>query len=492
MAQTRFTALRRSATIAALFVFLIAPSCGPESGVLTCWQGEWSCAEDVHQWSCFQRPTQPPASEEKVVIYVIDTSQSMTRGDLYGRLLDELQQRYMSLLRPGDMVAVLTFDSFTRREFASRYTDDGSIRRRIQSLGETSPTGQFTYLVGAVREAAQWAEELKAAETSDGADVFIFTDGVNDPPPNASGPTNWRQLAEDEFAGQALQNPDLGVYLVQLPGAPSLASDDLPSGVSVVDRPPSGDRLTASRLEFERTHFLLDTLELVYTWEGQLKNDSLTSRSLEIRASEVFPPGEEKVVLVRAADSYRISLQPDSFSFNRRGDARELTFEFATPRSVRSINLQIKIAPVSEGLAVDSALFITIPARRIDKAPPFWVRLPWLLPVIGLILLGVIVCRIRPSFEKQTIVVDSIPYSLAKHSTCVRRSVAIGGSKIPLSQPGLVARVRPLRGGRAKLIPKKEGVEINGMPADSGGIQLTDGDLISAGGDTFRYQTTPF
>lgn len=146
-------------------------------------------------------------------VVLVDTSGSMTAGNLYGGVQRTLRT-FLAGLSPHDHVAVYTFDSRPTPRYVGRA---GNPDRMLAGLpSRPNPSGATD--IGAALERA--VEELERPGAASVASVVLLTDGAHDPPrgsayPDDSGP-RWQALAD---RAARLKDRTLAGYALPLRGA---------------------------------------------------------------------------------------------------------------------------------------------------------------------------------------------------------------------------------------------------------------------------------
>jgi hypothetical protein len=427
-----------------------------------------------------------PVLAQTNVIFVLDTSGSMKSGKLYDRLLRELETRYISHLQSGDTCAFLTFDTTIQRRGVVAADKVGEVAATLTSLGRIPPSGKYTFLTGAVSEAAQMVEELAREHPSKRTEIYIFTDGKNEPPPGATGPINWQQVMADKFIGETISRPDVGVYIVRLPGSPAESLGDLPSAVKVIDSPPSGPQVTASRLELVRT-----ALDVRVTAAASSEPTPLTF-SIEIEAKSVVPSGEKKRIRVLPPEG--VMARPSEASFTRPGDKQTIEIGLSAAPAESRRDVRLRIEPVTENLKTDPELSITVHLDRPESKPTVsWIQRVFpalrnvVLPIGGLILLYFLI----PRFGRRAKVETSagVSYPLRRRAGLLGHSVKLGpGRGIPMGDGQPLGTFKARYGGGIKLISRKPGLKVNNADVPKGGVRLAGNEQISFGTDRLFYR----
>lgn len=155
---------------------------------------------------------------QKSLFFVIDVSGSMQENNLFSRLKGEIKTYIKNETRKGDWISIITFGTdvkiitseYIRAEKALSDTD--SLLRKIDNLDAKE---KYTFMTGALDILASQMGITQKANPNHIVKAFIFTDGKNDPPPNAEG-ANW---TFEEILGKhydIFDNPMTYLYILTL------------------------------------------------------------------------------------------------------------------------------------------------------------------------------------------------------------------------------------------------------------------------------------
>ncbi|MCU7805437.1 MAG: VWA domain-containing protein [Candidatus Thiodiazotropha sp. (ex Lucinoma borealis)] len=118
-------------------------------------------------------------------VFLVDTSGSMKGKGLFERIRTTLKDRYVQQAEPGEHIIVLGFDEdvsiIADRQIQTQADRDNVLDR----LDELEANGQWTWLSRAMETAVAQAGRLRASNPQGELNVYLLTDGVNDPPPSA-------------------------------------------------------------------------------------------------------------------------------------------------------------------------------------------------------------------------------------------------------------------------------------------------------------------
>jgi len=429
------------------------------------------------------------------VVYVLDTSASMKRGDLYNRLISELESRYTAHLPQGAHVAFMTFDDGTVKHFEFDVQNEQPIVLALQDLRALPPDGKYTNLTSAVYDAARWVDEITKSDPSRRSEVYIFTDGKHDPPPSAPEPDDWETVMRDEFAGGVIRRDAVGVYLVQLPGA-EISIAEIPPEIQVIDAPIVSEQVTRSILRFEDVRFLLDQITVKAKPDGAIPDeDRAIEVKVDLEAAHVVPPGEPKDIGLRGDPN--VILSPDEARFTHQGQKRELILRLRAEPPSGTKKLLVHVEPKSPELECDTLLTILVPIEIEITKPPLvsrlghWVlTLPlWLLAVLLFLLAVIVICALLPKFKRQTMTVRDIEYRLRKRAGFCGYSVRLGPTNgIPLGgRRRTIAVLHPTRSGDVVLHRKAKSLKISGEEMQRSKMRLGSSAEIEYEGEKAEY-----
>jgi hypothetical protein len=254
-------------------------------------------------------------------------------------------------------------------------------------MASETPRGQFTYLTGAVLEASRWIGELRSKPPGfESARIYLFTDGINEPPPGVHGPLEWKDFLSKEF-GEYLRD-DIGIYVVQLEGTPPMDCHELPNCEVLPPGKVPGET-TPTVLRFRQTDFVIDTVRV----------DQGTSRfetSLSLTASVSSPEGLPKPVAISTDEPATIN--PAQAEFNDVGATETFKITAAAPVTSGDVLVSVRIKPLAT-FAADSVVRARVPVVIVPPAPPLWKR-PWAIGLVSLLFLGLLHVVLFPRFAK--------------------------------------------------------------------------------------------
>ncbi|MEO0185810.1 MAG: vWA domain-containing protein [candidate division WOR-3 bacterium] len=119
-------------------------------------------------------------------IFVVDISGSMLQNDLYKRVQKTLID-YIKGCRPGDRVILMTFGTDVNAGLDDRVLYESSIGRDIEALASSvsklSFKDDWTWMTKAFDVIGNRLRDLQKAYPDRHKRVYVFTDGLNDPPP---------------------------------------------------------------------------------------------------------------------------------------------------------------------------------------------------------------------------------------------------------------------------------------------------------------------
>ncbi|MFX1535725.1 MAG: VWA domain-containing protein [Promethearchaeota archaeon] len=155
---------------------------------------------------------------QKSLFFVIDVSGSMQENNLFSRLKDEIKNYIKNETKKGDWVSIITFGTdvkiitseYIREEKA--LSDTNSLLRKIDNLDAKE---KFTFITGAIDILASQMGIAQKANPDHIVKAFIFTDGKNDPPPNAEG-AKWtfEEILSKHY--DIFDNPSTYLYILTL------------------------------------------------------------------------------------------------------------------------------------------------------------------------------------------------------------------------------------------------------------------------------------
>lgn len=157
-------------------------------------------------------------------IFLLDTSGSMQKERLFDRLKETLKEDYILKAKTGERITILTFDEkisilLSDREIISE-NDTNQICSLIDGLDARGP---WTWMTKALEETIGQADLLKSKYPQEDLIIYFFTDGVNEPSPNANEPTlKFVEVMSRCFKNFECKDTYIYVFLYQVSGSPSI------------------------------------------------------------------------------------------------------------------------------------------------------------------------------------------------------------------------------------------------------------------------------
>lgn len=157
-------------------------------------------------------------AEGKSLFFVVDVSGSMQKNDLFSRLKDEIKTYIKEESNKGDWVSIITFGTDIK-VITSEYIRDekvlGDTNSLIRKIDKLDAKEQYTFMTGAIDILASQMGIAQKANPDHIVKAFIFTDGKNDPPPQAEG-ANWtfEEILNKHY--DIFDNPSTYLYILTL------------------------------------------------------------------------------------------------------------------------------------------------------------------------------------------------------------------------------------------------------------------------------------
>lgn len=164
-------------------------------------------------------------------VFLLDTSKSMKRNGLFSRIQTTLKNDYVGNIKPGEHLLLLSFDDEVKIQIDQRFMeqptqeDIDKIKARINDL---KAQGSHTWMSEALRITNQQVERLKRQYPDEDINIYILTDGDNDPPPRSGeSPIPSIDLLKANYGN--INNDRQNIYLVDYgkgkhPGEPPTSS----------------------------------------------------------------------------------------------------------------------------------------------------------------------------------------------------------------------------------------------------------------------------
>jgi len=118
-------------------------------------------------------------------IFLIDTSGSMKRAGLFDRIKESLKQEYVSKMKKGEHIIILSFDEKVVIAVDKRIEGEDDIRKVNRQIDSLKAVGRWTWMSKAFEMTIKQAKRLRTQYPKEGLNIYILTDGINDPPPSS-------------------------------------------------------------------------------------------------------------------------------------------------------------------------------------------------------------------------------------------------------------------------------------------------------------------
>lgn len=172
-------------------------------------------------------------SEGIDVVVMVDTSESMfpVFDDVVDYLLRDLLE---NRLHTGDSFHLLSFADSPEEEIQLDIEDRADIAAVVDRILLLKPLGQYTDLIAAVDFLYDYTRMI---DPQNRKLILLLTDGIHDPPPGSPN-----QLDEEGVVTRLLESSEKikregwDVHILRMPGEAGQASDQVGSGIDVLDQ----------------------------------------------------------------------------------------------------------------------------------------------------------------------------------------------------------------------------------------------------------------
>ena len=118
----------------------------------------------------------------KNIIFIVDTSGSMTESKLISEVKESVKRVVLEETSPGDHIHLFTFDSEIRDHLKLQIGNPIDTSVFLKRLSQITALGQWTDLVSALDRSLQETVQLLQASPGRKTKIILYTDGKNDPP----------------------------------------------------------------------------------------------------------------------------------------------------------------------------------------------------------------------------------------------------------------------------------------------------------------------
>jgi len=154
----------------------------------------------------------------KSLFFVIDVSGSMQKNQIFEPLKNEIIKYIKTEAEKGDFVSIITFGTDVKLIAGEKISEDNTatnIALLVERVSKLTAKEQYTHMTRALDLLASQMGLIKAANPQGMVKAFLFTDGKNEPPPNAEG----SQWTFDEILKKhynVFDNPATYLFIITL------------------------------------------------------------------------------------------------------------------------------------------------------------------------------------------------------------------------------------------------------------------------------------
>ena len=130
----------------------------------------------------------------KTVFFAVDISASMKRGFLFDQVKDSLIAYVDRVTRKGDRAILVGFGSDVRIYDEIRINSQVDKIRLMTKLHKLDAQDRFTWMTKAFALVGMKLRELNRTEPDSIKDIYIFTDGINEPPPEKEDSLTFEEI----------------------------------------------------------------------------------------------------------------------------------------------------------------------------------------------------------------------------------------------------------------------------------------------------------
>ncbi len=433
-------------------------------------------------------------AENKDLIYVLDVSGSMKKGDLHRKVQTALVDHIKEYFSPSDGLYLFSFADGISIEASEKQATDAQRKELLIAIERLQFSGDWTYMTKAFDIVSKRVRELQEDALERPIYIYFFTDGKNDPPPDIKNPLTFDQIMKWYFD---IYDKDIYTFLYVV----TFDTEPDPGVKEFVDKlrekDPEKARIeTRPREPFKPPEPKLPSIILV---EPSSLSFTMTTRADS--GSEKFKLKFENQtsfdnipvsLSIKDAEPGAIQLSPDQDTILKDKQKKEysltyygLTYGEHKFRILPSTSLEgIRFKPAQ----IEATL-------RIKKPLPSWVYLVITL-LLAAVVIAVIKCLSTPKFPRRSYLlqVDDSGNELGRSNLLRRQKLC----RKSISFSGDV-RVPGLGQDTFRLIAKRDGVyiksrqsltlvELDEIKKAGELFRLASGTEFIVGGNKFRYQ----
>lgn len=285
-------------------------------------------------------------------IFAIDVSKSMKKNGLDQKVKRAAKDLILDC-KVGDRIILMTFGSDVNSGFEDRVFSEESIARDkeeiIANINKLEFNDQYTWMTKAFDIIGKRLKDLQKAYPDRPKRVYVFTDGLNDPPPKYKNTLTFDEILKLHFDNYNNQNTFL--YIIAIDVQPNQEIKDF------VEKSRATITTTTSSKEllFKEIRFFPNS------YNGKLEYSNNIELGLELELINLINVEREEIGIVleekNMPNKAKVSIFPSKIMCSKVGEKFGINIKIQDLPYVENINMNLKFDPIDKDIIVDPAIF---------------------------------------------------------------------------------------------------------------------------------------
>lgn len=246
-------------------------------------------------------------------IFILDISGSMRKGGLFDRIKETLTRDYISKMEIGEYVLILTFDKEVVPIINRKIETPEDINRINSIINNLRATGPWTWMSEAFRKTREYAANLKKQYPTEKLNIYLLTDGINEPPPEThEPPMEFVTILINYFSDFEVK--DTYIYLLSYRPLEEDDKEKISIETPIIVVEPSRKRPLSGEVELVFSAF--DFGELDISRNGVTRTGQIQVKDLK---------GETIGKVVHLYCDYPFKVRPESITIEKQGQIEEVS-----------------------------------------------------------------------------------------------------------------------------------------------------------------------
>lgn len=424
-------------------------------------------------------------NNKEIYVFMVDLSMSMLRDSLFESVKRDLRRFIPENLKIGDRVILSGFGDDVRTFWDDEINTTEDFQRICWQIEKLQFNHRYTHMSRAFDILAKRMEEINAKYPNVPKYIYVYTDGINEPPPEShESPIEFQRILREHWGKEKMDQLNAYLFYISFGIEPPREIDTMAKEIPQVKileytRKPEEMEITPKlqiiKISSEKNFFSIPQNKKVI--EFSLKTEAETEILFNDTISlKILPEGK---------------IEPYNFEIKEKVQTQN--FKLYLPKlspGERKIHISFE---TKKGSILNPLIYeITL---KILPTKPFILKILKVTLPIFLILLITLWLILIPRFENEDIVeIYQTGQEILRYK--IRNGQRFYSNKVIISQnlnvPNLDRRAFVLminRGRQVFIKPLKSEVLINNNPIDKKRwTELTDGTIFLVGNRMFKFE----